>query len=146
MLRFHEISRFSLQLIPERMIQRQYLERSFHYSIYSRKALCDHLFKQLWVRPCISMPLQSKLLQDWTTAGHFHVMLLLRLFGVKSVWASVFLMQQSQWYFSPFSDTINKFFFMSLFSIFCVKYPECVTRQKKSLYLHNRAPPSSNNR
>ena len=146
MLRFHEISRFSLQLIPERMIQRQYLERSFHYSIYSRKALCDHLFKQLWVRPCISMPLQSKFLQDWTTAGHFHVMLLLRLFGVKSVWASVFLMQQSQWYFSPFSDTINKFFFMSQFyflrQISWVRY----TRQKKSLYLHNRAPPSSNNR
>ena len=47
------------------------------------------------------------------TAGHFHVMRRLLHFGVKSVGASVFLMQNVSTIFSSFRDADNKFFFGS---------------------------------
>ena len=64
-------------------------------------------------------------------------------FQVKSVQAGIFLVQTISTTLSPLCDADNKLFCGS-HSYFQRHFPGCITDRKKSLYLHNRAPPSSN--
>ena len=144
MQHFHKISGLSV-FIPEWTIQRQLSEQSFsmlNWQAAERSAVVG-TWNSFYQYLCISTPLRSKLFQDLTTGGPFRVMLLLRHFHVKSVWASLSLMQTiSTTFFSYVTQFTNFFLGLSLF--YCY-YPGCITDGKrKGLYLHNWAPPSSN--
>ena len=143
MQHFHKIGGLSV-LIPEWTIQRRLSEQSFsmlNWQAAERSAVVG-TWNSFYQYLCISTPLRSKLFQDLTTGGPFRVMLLLRHFHVKSVWASLSLMQTiSTTFFSYVTQFTNFFLGLSLF--YCY-YPGCITDGKrKGLYLHNWAPPQA---
>ena len=139
---FCEISGLST-FIPEWTVQRQLSERYFFNVQLAgiRKAFYSRHLEQLYDCPCIPMP--PELSQVLSTGGHFRIMSLSRHFHVKSVLASLSIMQTISTTFlshvTPFTNYFRFSFFSSVIYLGCI-----IDGKRKGLYLHNRAPSPSN--
>ena len=139
MQHFHKIGGLSV-FIPEWTIQRRLSEQSFsmlNWQAAERSAVVG-TWNSFYQYLCISTPLRSKLFQDLTTGGPFRVMLLLRHFHVKSVWASLSLMQTISTTFFSYVTQFTNFFWVLVFFIVIIR--DALLMGKERVYTYTIEP------